>query len=97
MSDKLIAKEGEKTHMVAGAEAPRAKVETVKIKVMRPIMVGGIVRQPGELVEVTQEEAKEFCTPSKGHHAFRGERHADEEGGPKRFDLTRAKLVTKDD
>ena len=99
---ELIEKEKNKTHMVAGdakAETENkasAKAESVKIKVLRPIAVGGIVRNPGEVVEVSPEMAAELCQDVKGHHAFRGERH-DEDGDAKRFSLQRAKRVTKDD
>lgn len=90
---QLIEKEGDKTKMVAG-DGAAAKVETVKIKVLRPIAVGGIVRNPGDIVEVTAAEAKEFCAEVSGPHAFRGERYADDEGEVKRHSLKRAKLVS---
>ncbi len=97
---QLIEKEGAKTHMVssegAGKEGPVAKVETVKIKVLRPIAVGGIVRNPGETVEVTPEHARELCADVDGPHSFRGERH-NEDGDAKRHSLKRAKLITKED
>ncbi len=98
MAEKLIAKEENKTHMVAGETPPAqaAKVETVKIKVLRPIAVGGVVRNPGEIVEVSPEMAADLCKDIEGHHAFRGERH-NEDGDAKRFSLKRAQRITKDD
>lgn len=37
------------------------KAKKVKIKAIRSIQVGGHIHEPGSIVEVTEDEAKEFC------------------------------------
>ena len=73
-----------KTEMVAKKK--------VTIQAIKAIRVGDTTYEPGQTVEVSEEEAEHFCKPSKGRYNFGGER-AEEDAQTARHDMTRAKRV----
>jgi len=56
------------------------KVKTVKIKALRDLMLGGCLRQIGWCGEVSELEAREFCTPITGIYTHLGVNIADSIG-----------------
>lgn len=50
------------------------KTNMVKIRLKRDCLIQGKVHQAGKELEVTEEEATEFCQPLNGLPAFMGER-----------------------
>jgi hypothetical protein len=78
---------------------PVKQTKMIKIKATQPIRLdresngklSSVDVQPGTVVEVTEEEAQEFCDRKfKGYHAFDGERS--EKDAP-RSEITRAVRV----
>jgi hypothetical protein len=59
------------TEMVAASDK---KAKMVKIKALRDIRVDGKMVKPGEVVEVSSEEAQDFCKKYQGAFGFSGER-----------------------
>lgn len=82
------------------AEAPKAKVKTVKIQVLRDCAkFNGEILKPGTIVNVSEEEAAMLCdTKFTGYHPFYG--HMPQigplmESNPlERKELVRAKRVS---
>lgn len=65
--------EPKKTKTKAGASTSKPK--TVKIRALTAIAIGKDVFEAGQEVEVTEEQAVEFCDRKfKGNYAFSGER-----------------------
>lgn len=75
--------------------APK-KEKTFKLLAMREFQVGEKVVKPGDLVEVTKDQAKDLCKKLQGGYAFSGERH-NKDGDIIQHDLTRARLATAAD
>lgn len=71
-SQTQMVKASTQTKMVKGDELTRM----VKVKVEKDTLVGTTLHHPGEVVEVTEERAKELCTPmqGRGFYPFDGER-----------------------
>jgi len=64
------------------------KTNMVKIFLKRDCLIGGKINRAGETLEVSEEDAKEFCKPLTGLPAFEGERK-----NPQFHDNTRAEVV----
>lgn len=65
--------------------------KTVKIEAIRTIAIGNTQLAPGEQIEVTEEQAEEFCKAYEGHYAFAGERGNHD---AVRHQIARAKVVS---
>lgn len=50
------------------------KTNMVKIRLNRDCLIQGAVHKAGQELEVSQEDANEFCQPIKGLPAYDGER-----------------------
>jgi hypothetical protein len=87
----MAEKQTEEVKMVAPTQP---KIEMVKVKLLRPYLheTTKRVHQPGEIIDVSKEDAKWLTSESWGAYAFRGERHI-VDGDVKRHSLKRAELV----
>lgn len=78
---KLTNPPADQTKMTTEPQA----VKMVKIRCLLPVCtdpVTGFVNKVGDVIEVTEEHAKEFCDREfKGTYPFFGERYSDESAG----------------
>lgn len=62
----------------AQAQTPKQKKKGVKIKVNHTIRINGKNHRPGEILEVDEATANEFCKSFRGSMSFAGERSSDD-------------------